>query len=133
MVEITALISVLTPAIPFLIGVAGKVGEGSAQAIGAEIWNQVKAKLGNKLAGHDLAKPAIEQLRQEPDNKNLNVIVQMALKDLLEKDRGLAAELDALLKSVPGNGNICIEQQIGTMTNSKAIANISDVKGNVNL
>jgi hypothetical protein len=133
MMTIATLLNLLNPALPFLVGLASKVGEGASQSIGTDIWNQMKAKLSSKLAGHEIAKPAIEQLKQEPENVNLTEIVQVALKDLLEKDQVLADELMALLEDVPETSGVHVEQVIGSMTSSKAVANISNIKGNVSL
>lgn len=99
MVEIAALLSLLSPAVPFLVGLASKVGEGAAQSIGTDMWNQVKAKVGGKLATEAIAKPAIAQLQQDPNNANLQAVLELALKNLLEQDRALAEELADLLQS----------------------------------
>jgi hypothetical protein len=109
MIEMAVLLNLLAPAVPFLVGLSSKVGEGAAQSIGTDIWSQVKAKLGGKLAGHSIAQPAIAQLKQEPENANLQAMVQMALKDLLEKDQGLAAELGELLQGAKPTPTIQVE------------------------
>jgi hypothetical protein len=45
----------LAPAVPFLVGVAKTVSDEVAKAAGKDVWSEVKAKLGGKLAGHAIA------------------------------------------------------------------------------
>ena len=131
--ELSILLSMLAPAVPFLVGAASKVGDGVASKVGEDVWKQVKGKIGGKLAGHMIAKPAIEQMQKEPENANLKMMVELALKDLLEKDTALAEEVGKLLESESSGAGSGIQQQIGSMQNSKAVANISNVGGNVSL
>jgi hypothetical protein len=98
MLELAVLLKILTPALPFLAGVAGKVGEGVASKIGEDVWKQIKAKVGPMLAKHPIGQPAIAQMQAEPSNTNFQAMLELALKDLLEKDANLAAQLGELVE-----------------------------------
>jgi hypothetical protein len=98
MMEIAALLKILAPALPFFAGLAGKVAEGVASKVGEDVWKQVKTKVGPKLMMHPIAQPAIAQMQAEPSNPNFQAMLELALKDLLEKDTSLATQLGELVE-----------------------------------
>lgn len=102
MIDIVApIVSFLSPYLPFLLNVGGKVAEGAYQQAGAYGWDKAKAiwgKLKPKVEAKEAAKEAAADVAQNPEDKDLQASLRVQLKKILEADTALAEELAKILQ-----------------------------------
>ncbi|NEP69028.1 hypothetical protein [Moorena sp. SIO3A5] len=98
------LVKFLAPCLPFLLKAGNKVVEGALQTLGEDVWRKATAvwgKLQPKLEVKPLAKGAVEELANSPDDPDALDVLQKQLKKLLEQEPELAKDLAELLKKKP--------------------------------
>jgi hypothetical protein len=71
---------------------AEELGKGVPAAIG-KLWSAVR----KRFSGEEVAKNALEQLLNDPQNPKLQVVVEWQLGEILKKDPAFAGELKGLL------------------------------------
>lgn len=112
-----ALVTVLGPHLPTLLGLGGKVAGGAAEKVGEKLVEGV-GKLWERLRGRVEAQPALksaaQDLAQAPTDKDLEAALRVQLRKLLESDPAFANEIAVLLKST---GGIHIEQNVSGQGN----------------
>jgi hypothetical protein len=140
---ITPLMPVLSAALPYLLGFAGKVGDGIAENIGGDIWEKAQAvwtKLRPKVEARAAAQEAIEDVAKNPEDADLQAALRVQLRKILDGDVELAAAIAEILKgSTPPNNIIQIQQSvmgegnqtIGQMQGQAKV--IGTVKGDVTM
>lgn len=101
MIDIASIVSFLSPFLPSLLNVGGKVVEGAYQQAGADGWDKAKAiwgKLQPKVEAKEAAKEAAADVAQNPEDKDLQTTLRVQLKKILEADTALAEELAQILQ-----------------------------------
>jgi hypothetical protein len=135
--DITPLMQVLAPTLPWLLKLGDKAAEKAAEKIGEDTWGKAKAiwdKLNPKVQAKPSAKEALDDFIANPEDPDLQAVLRVQLKKLLENDRELAAAIDKILnapspltnstqiqQSVTGNQN----QIIGQVSGSQIFGNIT--------
>lgn len=138
--DVTALIQILAPALPFLVKVGDKALDGAITKMGEDSWDKAKglwSKLSPKVENDPVVKKAAEKVAADPDNTDRQTALKVALEDLLDEYPDLMAELVKLMEAGTSNGGQVqkqVSQSIGSLDHgSKAVASIENVKGNVTL
>jgi hypothetical protein len=102
MLDVETLMKVVVPALPFLYNARDKAIDGALKKMGEDSWGLAKgvwAKLWPQVEVSPLVIAAIDGVLVEPDDADRQVVLKMALKDLLASNPELAKELAELLKS----------------------------------
>jgi predicted negative regulator of RcsB-dependent stress response len=140
--EIATLTAFISPFLPFLLklgskaidkaseSMGSKFGEaafGKAQAVWGKLSPQVEAKESLKEAATDVA--------NNPEDEDLQVVLRVQLKKLLEQDEELGKAIEQILEADAPDGtsgtqivqNVTGDRNftIGQMTGGKAIGNIT--------
>jgi hypothetical protein len=130
MINVDALTQFLAPALPILLKVTDKATDGALTKIGEDAWDSVKGlwkKLWPKVEGDPVALAAANKLAAAPENLDRQLVLKMALQDLLDRDPALAQELADLWKAAKpaptiqveikskGNNNTNVGVNYGTM------------------
>lgn len=138
--DITALMQILAPALPFLVKVGDKAMDGAIAKMGEDSWDKAKglwSKLSSNVESDPVVKNAAEKVAADPENPDRQTVFKIALGDLLEKCPDLVAELVKLMEVGTSNGGQVqkqVSQSIGSLDHgSKAVASIENVTGNVTL
>jgi hypothetical protein len=140
--DIGLLVTFLTPFLPSLLNIGGKVFDGALDELGADALRKAKSiwtNLSPNLKANPAAQEAIADLADAPDNPNLQAVLRVQLQKLLQQDPALIKTLTAILNE-PGTNGIpgtqIVERVIGKRNQiigknyGTAIAN---VKGNVTI
>lgn len=144
--DITMLMAVLSPCLPFLVKLGDKTIESAGSKIGPDTWEMAKkiwAKLHPKLAAKEDAKIAMEQLAAKPESEARKAVFQEELEAIFQEHPDLAATITQLLQeSAPTTATVQINQSIdhnegqviGQMRGGKAIGRVDgNIQGDVNL
>ena len=138
--DITALMQILAPALPFLLKAGDKALDGAITKIGEDSWDKAKglwSKLSPKVENDPAVKKAAEKVAADPENPDRQVALKVALTDLLDENPDLVEELVKLMgagDAGENNSQKQVNQTIGKMDRgSKAVASIENVTGNVSL
>jgi hypothetical protein len=102
MPDVETLTKFLVPALPFLYKAGDKAMDGALNKLGEDGWAVAKglwAKLWPQAKLTPVIVAAIDGVLIEPDDADRQVVLKMALKDLLASNPELAQELAELLKS----------------------------------
>jgi tetratricopeptide (TPR) repeat protein len=86
----------LTPFLPTLLAVGGKVVEGIENKIGEDVWGKVEAlwsKLKPKVETNPFAKQAVLDVASSPKDPDLHAAMRAQLKKLLADDEDFAREV----------------------------------------
>lgn len=122
----------LVPFFPSLLNLGTKAAESAASKFGTDAWEKAKnlwVKLCPKVEAKPLAKGAVQELAQNPDDEDARETLTKQLQKILEADPTLAGEIECLLKdaddiirkvisisqSAQGDKNIIIGQSEGTI------------------
>jgi hypothetical protein len=98
--DITTLVTFLTPCLPFLLKVGDKISEGAAQKIGEDTWNTAKTiwgKLHPKIEAKPAAKEALADVANNPDDADYQASLRVQIKKILEADKPLWDEIAKIL------------------------------------
>jgi hypothetical protein len=99
--DITLIVKLLAPCLPFLLNVGNKAVEGASQKVGEDVWNKAKAiwaKLQPKVEAKEAAKEAATDVAESPENEDSQASLRVQLKKILEADPTLAAEIAQILQ-----------------------------------
>ncbi|MBD2343966.1 hypothetical protein H6G18_07365 [Anabaena subtropica FACHB-260] len=102
MIDIASIVTFLAPYLPSLLNVGSKVAEGAYQQAGADGWDKAKTiwgKLHPKVEAKEAAKEAVGDLAENPEDKNLQTVLQVQLKKILDVDTTLAEEIAKILQA----------------------------------
>ncbi len=100
--DISLLVKILAPCLPFLMTVGNKAVEGASQKMGEDAWNKAKAlwaKLQPKVKAKEAAKEASGDVAQNPEDEDSQAALRVQLKKILSADPELAAEIAQILQS----------------------------------
>ena len=144
--DITTLMALLSPCLPFLMKLGQKAAESASGKIGEDSWNTAKKiwdKLHPKIEAKEDARIATEQLAAKPDSEARKALFQEELETLLKENPDLADAIAKIMQedSPPASGTQVIQtvtnnegQAINQMTGSKAVGRIDgNIQGGVNL
>ena len=99
--DISLLVKVLAPCLPFLITVGNKAAEGASQKVGEDIWNKAKAiwgKLQPKVKAKEAAQEAAGDVAKNPGDEDSQAALRIQLKKILSADPELVAEITKILE-----------------------------------
>jgi hypothetical protein len=143
MMEIATLTAFISPFLPFLLKLGGKAtdkaAESAAAKFGEAAWVKAQSiweKLRSKVESKESAKEAVIDVANAPDNEDLQVVLKVQLKKLLEHNEALANAIAQILQedasdgipgtrivqNVTGNRN----QIIGQMSGGQVIGNVQE-------
>jgi SRSO17 transposase len=145
---VDVLVQVLAPCLPFLLGLGKKAVEKGAEKAGEKtveglmpkaqkLWERLRPKVEAKAA----AQEAVAEVAANPEDGDLQAVLRVQLKKILESDPELAATIAQILEEEDGSGAVQVRQQvtgnqnqvIGVMQQgSKAIGSVGSVQGDVN-
>jgi hypothetical protein len=100
-VAVKALAASLAPALPYLLGVGGKIVEGAARAVGADSWTWAKSvwnKLGPRVNEEPATLKVFTDVAEDPKDELAQSALIYHLKKLLDADPSLAEEMQQLLR-----------------------------------
>ena len=95
------LIKFLAPFLPFLMNAGNKVFDGMNTKAGEDAWDKSKAvwaKLKPKIETKPAALEAAEDVASSPNDKDLQIVLRVQLKKLLEQDQLLAREVAQIMQ-----------------------------------
>lgn len=115
--DISLLVKILAPCLPFLMTVGNKTVESASQEVGEDIWNKAKAiwaKLKPKVEKKPIAKAAAQELATSPDDSDALDTLGKQLKKILAADAELADEIAKILQETatkPDNSSSSVAAQ----------------------
>jgi hypothetical protein len=112
MVDVALLLRFLAPALPFLLKVGDKAMDGAITKMGEDAWDRSKRiwdKLLPKVEKYAVAKDAVTKVAMEPDNLDRQIVLKMALQDLLKNHPELGQDLANLLRDEKSLPSIAVE------------------------
>ena len=132
------LVSFLLPALPFLVKVGEKVGEGvsadAVKSLGKSTWNKAKgiwAKLSPKIQQKVTAQQATGKLIQRPDEVSQFAFIS-EVRDILENNPELTQELLKLLREEDSAHDGVADQSINIQTGGiSARGTLSNIGGTI--
>jgi hypothetical protein len=101
MVLETALVTLLAPVLPALIGAGQRIGQDAATAVGAEaadLASRVWDRLQKSLADRPTAKSAAGDVAADPNDETARQTLELQLRRMLQDDAKLREDLRALLE-----------------------------------
>ncbi len=97
--DIASLTAFLAPLLPALLNIGGRVAKEAADAAGDEAVGFAR-RLWERLRGHVESKPAaqdaVDDVAAHPEDEDLQTVLKVQLRKLLEDDPQLAAEIGQL-------------------------------------
>lgn len=99
--DITLLVKILAPCLPFLMKMGNKAVEAASQKVGEDGWNKAKAiwaKLHPKVEAKVAAQEAAADVAKNPEDEDLQAALRVQLKKILEEDQALAEEITKILQ-----------------------------------
>ena len=124
MVPIAAVVAVLAPALPFLLRPVEKLANRALDAAAEEVWvhaERLWAKLRPKVEAAPQAEHAAEALAAAPTDPRRVGTLEVELEDLLAADPELAAEIEAIMATVPASAIAAGERSIAAAGNVRGI------------
>ena len=127
MIDVAAVGALLAPALPYLLRPAAHVASQAADALGDKSWEYAQRlweKLGPRLVARPAAQEAVEQAAAAPADEDAQYLLTYQLRKLLERDAGLAAEVEELMAEasrhveirVAGDRNVTIAAPVDRST-----------------
>jgi PIN domain nuclease of toxin-antitoxin system len=93
---VASIVQILAPCLPFLLKVGNKAVEGASEKVGEDVWTKAQAiwaKLHPKVEAKEAAKEAATDLAENPEDKNLQTVLQVQLNKIFDADKALAEEI----------------------------------------
>ena len=132
--DISSLVKILAPCLPFLMKIGNKVTEKATQKISENTLNIAKAiwaKLQPKVEEKEAAKEASIDVANNPEDEDYQAALRVQLKKILESNPELATEIKQIIEekstgeagitniiqNVDGNENQVIGNNSGTVIN----------------
>ena len=118
-----ALVTMLAPALPFLVSGGKELVEEAGKALNVELIKKLWGRLCSRVEEKPAAAEAAQDVARAPEDTDALAALRLQLRKILESDPALAAELDQLRKAagppityqgmvqgsgtlVQGNGNV---------------------------
>ena len=133
LMNISLLVSILTPCLPFLT----KAAESASEQIGSDTWEGAKkiwAKLSPKIENNVDAKDAAEKLAARPESEGRKAVFKEELESILKENPALAEEIAQIMAEMQNDSNTGVQinqtstgdknQTIGQVSGGKQFANI---------
>src|SRR5919202_6772961 len=102
--DITTLMALLSPCLPFLMKLGQKAAESASGKIGEDSWNTAKKicdKLQPKIEAKEDAKIAAEQLAAKPESEARKAVFQEELETLLKENPDLVEAIAQIFQEKP--------------------------------
>lgn len=120
MIDVAAIGALLAPALPYLLKSADHAASQAATAIGDKAWvyaQRVWDKLAARLGDRPGAPEAAAEVAADPADEDARMVLEYHVRKLLERDAGLAAEVEELMAeaaqhvqiTVAGNRNVVLQ------------------------
>ena len=120
MIDVAAIGALLAPALPYLLKSADHAASQAATAIGDKAWvyaQRVWDKLAARLGDRPGAPEAAAEVAADPADEDARMVLEYHVRKLLERDAGLAAEVEELMAeaarhvqiTVAGNRNVVVQ------------------------
>jgi hypothetical protein len=123
----SSLTTALVPLLPYLLKAGEKAAEETGKAVasqsfewGKSLWSKLKPKVEAKPA----ALEAAQDVAHAPEDRNLQIALQVQLRKLLTEDQSLAEEVSRWLEQGKAAGNTV------TASGERSVAIGGDAKGN---
>ncbi len=127
MVDVVAVGALLAPALPYLLRPAEHVAAQAAQVLGDKGWEYAQRlwqKLGARVCERPAAQEAVEDVAAAPGDEDAQQVLTYQLRKLLERDAGLAAEVEELMAEatehvaihVAGDRNVTVAGRVDRST-----------------
>jgi hypothetical protein len=127
MVDVVAVGALLAPALPYLLRPAEYVAAQAAQVLGDKGWEYAQRlwqKLGARVCERPAAQEAVEDVAAAPGDEDAQQVLTYQLRKLLERDAGLAAEVEELMAEaaqhvairVVGDRNVTVAGRVDRST-----------------
>lgn len=100
MIDVAAVGALLSPALPFLLRPAAHVASQASDAIGEKTWEYAQRlwkALEARVRERPAAQEAVEDVAADPADEEAQHVLVYQLRKLLERDAGLAAEVEELM------------------------------------
>jgi transketolase len=131
--DITTLMALLSPCLPFLMKLGQKAAESASGKIGEDSWNTAKKiwdKLHPTIEAKEDAKIAAQQLAAKPDSEPRKAVFQEELETLLKENPDLADAIAKIMQEDSSAASDSGTQNIQTVTNNQGQAQaINQMKG----
>jgi len=111
---------------PYLAAASHDVAKGAVNRIGEDLWVKVVdlwKRLWPKIEEKPLAKASVEQLAEDPSDKEAQQILASQLSKICEENPSLKEEVAQFLNKHPEEG--CATQQNVTGNNNQVIGTVS--------
>jgi hypothetical protein len=105
--DIAVLTAFLAPFLPFLLKLGTKASESVATKVGEDAWKKAKeiwTQLGPKVEAKEAAKEAVTDVANNPEDEDLQAVLRVQLKKLIEPDQELAAAIEKILNEKAADG-----------------------------
>jgi uncharacterized protein YqcC (DUF446 family) len=109
--EIATLVAFLSPFLPFLLKLGGKAAEKATESaagkFGEASWVKAQViweKLSPKVEAKESAKEAAVDVANVPEDEDLQAVLRVQLKKLLEQDEDLAKAITQILQADGSDG-----------------------------
>lgn len=127
MIDVAAVGALLAPALPYLLKSAEHAASQAATAIGDKTWEYAQRiwdKLSDRLDERPGTREAAEDVAADPGDEAAQQVLVYQLRKLLERDEGLAAQVEALMTEaaqhveirVAGDRNVTMNHVVATDT-----------------
>lgn len=127
MVDVVAVGALLAPALPYLLRPAEHVASRAAEVLGDKGWEYAQRlwqKLGSRVGQRTAAQEAAEDVAATPDDEDAQRALAYQLRKLLERDAGLAAEVEELMAEaaqhveirIAGDRNVTVAGRVDRST-----------------
>jgi hypothetical protein len=100
-------VTLLAPALQYLMVIGEKLSEGAAKEIGADVWKQAKSLwggLGPEVTTSPAAEEALSDLAKTPGDPRLQTVAEVQIEKLFKQNQDLAAEVDHFFKELRASG-----------------------------
>ena len=100
--DIRALVSFLTPFLPYLLNASEEAAKEAGKRLGEATWETARAvwhKLRPKIEARPAAQEAAQDVAADPDNPDTLAALRVQLKKLLAEDLSLAQEIAGLMQT----------------------------------
>lgn len=135
MIDVAAIGALLAPALPYLLKSADHAASQAATAIGDKTWvyaQRVWDKLAARLGDRPGAPEAAAEVAADPADDDARAVLEYHVRKLLERDAGLAAELEELMAEAAQHVEITIVGDRNVTLHNSTVTDTTIVAGDGN-